>query len=666
MTSTYNVPLYSSETGARAASFTWEFLSANGSAPRSGTYACGSLWVAPAVGDTGVQLVSLSATSGGVAQPSHISVCADPSTARRGLLNNANNYGNYNAGDNLMSALPATITPVDAVSLVAALQRNETESPGGGTPAITGERTEAYCFVTIVAQPPADSGANSIRPNITGASKEFLTWNDFDLTKLGSTSIYSALSGTELTAIQTRWRHSTEIFGYNAYVGGLWKGYSEGGRAFRADVIHDEYGAGFCAALQDDILALFNNGNTLADKKPALASILAFANDLYHARYNSARGEVIAFTSGAGQHAGKYAPLLLLAALSTDSTKTGNIKDLSVENHDLANAQKRGPQEIRQIKRGVTGVVLWGDGFPWDWSSLTAMTNGNELRRYWGELLGSQQYRGQDPKGNPATGEKTKSDPHGYIDGPPNYPGYAYMGIGAAGTSGIAALMVLMPAIRSIVNTDAPIEFTDRVLRLGTWATPDPAAPPPNGWSENTWNPGVWPGTGFGVTFGPNPSDIRFPITDGTNLGRFAAADWHAKQVISLGYQPLRARSPYWDSIMALYTGERYEDNLVSLTETAKPDIIVNRSTVYITHPHPLATIYYTTDGSTPTEASAVYSAPFSLGGSSTIKAFAATSGKTSSLVRTYTSSTAPRRSMKRVGKYMKLKTFSFGKNQNS
>jgi hypothetical protein len=83
------------------------------------------LWVAPAVGDTGVKLVALSATSGGVAQPNHISVCRDPYTTRRGLLNNANSYGNYNGADDLMASLPATITPVTAVSLVAAVQRNE-------------------------------------------------------------------------------------------------------------------------------------------------------------------------------------------------------------------------------------------------------------------------------------------------------------------------------------------------------------------------------------------------------------------------------------------------------------------------------------------------------------------------------------------------------------
>lgn len=240
MTSVYTVPvLTGAEAGSREAVFTWEFTSEEGGAPRSGMYACGSLWVAPAVGETGVILASLSATSGGVAQPNHISVCKDPYTTKRGILNNANTYGNYDADEALYGSLPVTITPATAVSLVAAIQRNEIESPGGGTPAIIGERVDAYCFVTIVATPPADDGANSIRPNITGVSKEFLTWSDFDLTKLGSSSLFPTISVAGLVEITIRWRHSTEIFNYTTPEAGVNYTFSEGGRAFRAGICHD-------------------------------------------------------------------------------------------------------------------------------------------------------------------------------------------------------------------------------------------------------------------------------------------------------------------------------------------------------------------------------------------------------------------------------------------
>jgi hypothetical protein len=436
-----------------------------------------------------------------------------------------------------------------------------------------------------------------------------------------------------MDTIATRWRHSIEIFGYTSPAAGANYGFSEGGRAFRAGNCHDEYGAGMNATLQNDILSLFSSANTIEQKKPALASILAFALDLYHARYNSANGEQIGFPSGAGQHLGKYAPLLLLAALSRDPAKALKLRDLSVQNHHPAELL-RGPQEIRQIRRGVTGMLLWGDAIPYDFGDLKSMPNGSMSRRYWAELLASRNYRGQEPYGDPSTGNKTVADPYGYIDGPPNYPGYAYMGIGAAGTQGLAAIMILMPAVRDIVNSDAPIEFSDRVLRVGTWAAPDPVSPPPPNLVENVWNPGVFPGATFGVAWGPRPDDIRFAFEDGSELGRFAASDWHGKPVVSSGYQPALVRL-YWNSIIARYTGERFEDNLVPVTGTAKPDVTIVQGTVHITHPHPLAKLYYTTDGSTPGSTSAVYSQPFPLGASTSIRTLAIVPGRTPSAVRT-------------------------------
>jgi hypothetical protein len=578
-------------------------------------------------------LTALSGTSGGVPQPAHISLDADPSTGRRGLLNNSENYGNYSASDALLTQIPLTLSPPLATSLVAALQRNETEAPGGGTSAIVGERVDAYCIVTVLRSPPAGDGESSLRPNITGATKEFLTWGDFDLSRLGAFHAFPSLTSTALTTITTRWRHSSEIFGYGLSESGIIKVFSEGGRAFRAGNCHDEYGAGMNASLQNDILSLLNTLNTIEQKKPALASILSFALDLYHARYKSANGEQVVFTSGAGQHLGKYGPLLLLAALSTDPAKALKLRELSVQNQGPS-PQLLGPQEIRQIRRGVTGVVLWGDGFPFDFGNFQSMPNGNAYRRYWNDLLYSRSYRGQVPYGDPNVGQKTSADPYGYIDGPPNHPGYAYMGIGAAGTQGLAALMILMPRIRDIVNTDAPIEFSDRAVRVGTWAAPDPVAPPPPDLVENIWNPGVFPGATFGVTWGPRNGDIRFPVEDGSGLGRFVTSDWHAKPVISAAYQPFLVRS-FWTQIIAQYSGERFEDNLVPVSGSAKPDITVLQGTVHLYHPHPLAILRYTTDGSMPGPDSPIYSQPFALGAGTTIRAFATVPGKTPSAVRT-------------------------------
>src|SRR5439155_3011574 len=59
--------------------------------------------------------------------------------------------------------------------------------------------------------------------------------------------------------------------------------------------------------------------------------------------------------------------------------------------------------------------------------------------------------------------------------------------------------------------------------------------------------------------------------------------------------------------------------------------------TVTITDSTPGATIYYTTDGSTPTTASTVYTGPITLTATTTLKAMAAAPGKANSGVASAT-----------------------------
>ena len=166
------------EKPSRPAHFNWVFESADGSAPLIGQFACGSYWVAPAAGDKGVTMVSLTGNPAwkGAAQDL-LSCDADPVTEKHGLLSGQNNYGSYDASENVLPKLPMTFK-ADAgscVSLVAAMQRNETVTSKGGTRQIVGEVADAYCVVTILPHAPRNGGRNMIRPNITGATKELLT-----------------------------------------------------------------------------------------------------------------------------------------------------------------------------------------------------------------------------------------------------------------------------------------------------------------------------------------------------------------------------------------------------------------------------------------------------------------------------------------------------------
>ena len=135
---------------SRAAHFNWHFTSANGAAVHIGQYACGSYWVAPATDDTAVILTALKGSPDW--DDDLLSCDDDPITERHGLLSGKNNYGSYDASENILQHLPYTIKAEknSCVSLVAAMQRNEGKTSKGGTKQIVGEVVDAYCVVTVL------------------------------------------------------------------------------------------------------------------------------------------------------------------------------------------------------------------------------------------------------------------------------------------------------------------------------------------------------------------------------------------------------------------------------------------------------------------------------------------------------------------------------------
>lgn len=618
---------------SRPAHFNWTFRSANGDAPRVGQFACGSYWVAPAAGDEGVVLVSL---AGNPAWRDLLSCDADPITERHGLLSGENHYGSYDPSEDVLPRLPMTFQPAagSCTSLVAAMQRDERATSKGGTRQIVGEVADAYCVVTVLPGVPKHGGRTMIRPNITGAHKELLTWDDFALDRLPKHDFVRGKSAEEWANAQRRWRNSTEIFGMAAEVktekwGVRFLKFSEGGRAFRAHLLVPNYGSGTALAFNSDLLAMFSAENTLQEKKPALAAMLAYGLDIYHARYDIGTTARKRWSCGAGQSLGQFLPAVFAAALLRDDSKANQLRKAAIGNYG-DDPGELGPQELRQVHRGVTGVLLWGDGHP------IIRPEGKMVEqdwRYWADFTGSKCYDGYDGEGDPNRGKKTAADPYGYIDGPANKPGSAYMSVSLGGFRSFAAAMILMPEIRSVVNTDAPIEYVDRVTRHGLWTWPDPVAPPAkvDQRTARLW----WSVEGcqeWAKTWGVRPDDVRFAIEDGQ--GRFRSL--HGKPLKG-GYESAQARST-WDRIIAMYDGPRFEDNVVALGVVVAPEILFtggSQPQAYLFCATPDAKIHFTVDGTEPTAASPVYDgSPIPAKAGTRVRAFAEAEDKQPSAIR--------------------------------
>ena len=620
-------PQQGAQRDSRPAHFNWLVESANGSPPRIGQYACGSYWVAPASGDTGVRLLSLTG-SGKAGETDLLSLDADPKPHSHGLLSGSRNYGSYNAAENELPRLPQVYAPPAhaAISLVAAMQRNESETSPGGTAAIVGEVVDAYCIVTVVSEPPPENGANSIRPNFVGDTKRFLTWADFDLSKLPSHSFIGRRSSEDIELMRLRWNHSTEVFSMWTWNGTQYRKFSEGGRAFRAHILHDDYGSNWAGSYTGTLHAMLG-ANTLEEKKPLLASLIAQGMDMYEQRYGR-EGFPGAWSSGAGQSSGQANPIYFAIALTNDQERRDNLKRVVYENWNAVD-ELRGPQEMRQIMRGRAGVLLWGDGHIR--RPVASENYGEEVKRYWAEFKARNGYDGAIlPFKN--GGQKTAADPHGYVDGPPGGPGNDYMSVTISSFRAFAAMCLLFPDFGELVNTTDPIEYADRITRHGVWASPDPVAIPTVEDQLNTdcnpWNNGTC--SNYRSLWGPSASDWRYAIEGGA--GRFASR--HGRSLGSLGGGSVDAN---WSAIMALYKGPRYEDRFNPVTQCAAPDLYAypeKASTyVFMRCGTPDAVIYYTTDGSAPTAASSPYAAPFPVEDPKRLKAIAIKPGLTPSAI---------------------------------
>lgn len=489
--------------------YSWSFNS-GGSDARCGQFANGDYWIAPAKGQSSITITSISSSS----HSGYIAADANPTTESMGFMTGKNNYGNYNPSENIIPNLPQSYS--SETSLVAAIQRNESTEGNCGAPAIVGECIDSYNVLTILSSVPSLSGKETIRPNITGNTKEILTFSDLDFSKIPHKKYFTGTSSDGLENIKKRWSHSTEIFGLYNSVGSRAGYCSEGGRAFRSHALLDDYGAGTANMWYNDLMILFSNDHDINEKKPAIAAMLAYGLDLFHAMYDAPPGVTRHWGTGATQHPGKFMPSVILAALQKDQKKANMLKTSGQHVHDTVNS---GPLELAQVHG--TNKPLWGD--------IPDLEGAYFLGSYWANLLASQCYDGATGTCNTNIGAKTMYDPHGYIDGPPNKPGVGYYLLSLGVQRSMVATMFLMPDVCEIINYDALVKYIDRINTHGVQTEDDLCVTPDS--RENLASCDPYRNKGclyYGKTWGPtNPNDpksqcITNPTPPYTKVGRFS------------------------------------------------------------------------------------------------------------------------------------------------
>ncbi|WP_139309914.1 hypothetical protein [Teredinibacter haidensis] len=433
---------------------------------RVGQFLDGSYFAVPAEGNSSVTINTLTSVGGPVRADEN------PVYQRHGLTDNTKNYGSHNATETL--TLPVARSA--ATSIVAAIQKDEATNGNCGTSAIVGECLDAIFTLTILPTVPA---LNTLRPALSTVEKDLLTLDDFDLTEIPHINYFNGPGApSDIEKARKRWTQQTEIFSVLDLDGQI---FSEGGRAWRSDIYGGNYGSSTAQSLNTAwswvMSADLNNAEEYAAYQGLIAALLVYGKDLYHAIYNG-ETQVARWGGGAGQSHGKIIPITLYATLKKDNAQEYSHLSQLIRKVGLLGGQV--PPEMNQINTGINGPI-WGDGA--DPHLLTTY----DVGAYWGNILKQQCFDGASGTCNPNSGKKSQVDPHRYIDGPPA-PGTAYYTVSFGSNQAFAAVMLLFPEVRDMINAgatdeyaaykDASISFIQRVVTQGLHTAPDPCAPP--------------------------------------------------------------------------------------------------------------------------------------------------------------------------------------------
>lgn len=516
----------------RKVSFSWAFKSGGANAA-CGQFANGDYWIAPAPGQNDVSITEVKSSGGGA-----LYVDENPTIDAMGFL--SNDYGNLSPSENILTGLPKSFS--SNTSLVAAIQRNESQNGACGTKSIVGSCVDAYNVVTILDSIPENAGSSVLRPNISRTTKDLLSWNDIDLSRLPSKAFFDGGDSEELDTIRTTWSHQIEALALRKLDG---SSFSEGGRAFRADLVTDDYATTVAQHWHTDLMTIFSSQNSFAQKQSALAAMIIYGKDIYFSIFNEAGEQERIFGSGAGQWLGRYPAAVFFAAMTKDPQYGAALKVSSSRLDVGANEI----QELSQLHRGPNGPV-WGD--------KKDIYNQYDLGRYWGEMLAYKAYEGASGE-SVKFGKKTFRDPYALIDGPGSLPGSLYASVSAGPIKSFAAAMLLIPQMCEIVNNDSPVDYAIRITSVGLQTANDECAPPdPRETSCDTYRAEGCKYYGLSntgtATWGPNPNDLTQcikngidPITNKPQTGRFSSK--HG-QDFDIGYSVYQVENN-WEAILA-------------------------------------------------------------------------------------------------------------------
>lgn len=393
-------------------------------------------------------------------------------------------YLNYNVAEVVLYPVAYSASASIVGSLRAAVGVN------CGTLAIDKNCMSSWYPMTVLGAPLSNSN-QFVRPSAYGDIKEPTPLSSFDFDIWPSESFFA---GTDLAGMQEiveQWRFHTDVFGTGSATG---ETFSEGGRAFRSELLSDDYSAGSAQQWGTDVVSLWSSSDPMDDdKKRAIITLLLVGKDLFSMLYDD-NGIVMLknrqYKSGAGQWLGKLGPMALYAALTNEQRYKDALARVPT---DFLDNNDQGPQELQQLTQsiGLNGH-LWGD-------TLVDLTEDPQtyVHGYWQGQQAMKCFNGTwevpvatwnfdgcpiDLDGEVAIpaaigGKKTIADPHGYIDGNEMYPGtlYAQNHSGVAGF--VAAAAMLIPEVETVINFPGLIEYTRRYRNEGTAVMNDNCAP---------------------------------------------------------------------------------------------------------------------------------------------------------------------------------------------